>query len=158
MSRRAANGVTSKRRTDAHRSLGFTSARRAGSHVVRHKARANHLPLGSQGLRGDGILAPPQEEAARQDAARHWRRRGRDASRLASFPGVFAIGRLIFIHATLFALLLLLCGVSWCGNCLSFQFQKCGGKDSASAHAGARRRNPVNSAALPASPLIYARM
>lgn len=123
----AANAMTSKQLTEAHRSLGFTSGRWAGSHVVGHKVRVNHLPVGSQGLCRDGILAALEEEAAKVHDSLLWNLRrnalpayqrlhGRDASALASFPVLFAISCLMFIHATLFALVLLLFRVSWCGG------------------------------------------
>lgn len=65
LSKGAESTMTSKQLTEAHHSLSFTSGRRAGSHVVRHKVRVNHLRVGSQGLRREGILAALEEKAAK---------------------------------------------------------------------------------------------
>lgn len=120
--------MTSKQLTEAHRSLGFTSGRWAGSHVVRHKVGVNHLPCGSQGLRRDGILAALEEEEVAARACGSLLctciasqtpmyvsvpARKRKRADWQVFPSFIVISCLIFIHAAPFASVLLLCSASF---------------------------------------------
>lgn len=62
----AASAMTSKQLTEGSPLTGLYERKMSrGSHVVRHKVRVNHLPVRSQGLRRDGILAALEEDAAK---------------------------------------------------------------------------------------------